>query len=120
MRISMNSPRPETYAAYFRQGYGFDALSKSAYEMKKRDRFVSINLFVFPGVTDAPKEAQALREFVSSNGIDMVQWRNLNMDPDAYLDILGQKFPAGIGMRRLIEEIPVRRGYFNPYLGNAG
>jgi len=50
----------------------------------------------------------------------MVQWRNLNMDPDAYLDILGQKFPAGIGMRRLIEEIPVRRGYFNPYLGNAG
>ncbi len=23
MRISMNSPRPKTYKAYFRQGYGF-------------------------------------------------------------------------------------------------
>lgn len=87
--------------------------------MKKRNRFVSINLFVFPGVTDAPEEAEALREFVTINSIDMVQWRNLNMDPDVYLDILGQKFPAGIGVRRLIGEIPARRGYFNPYLGNA-
>ncbi len=117
MRISMNSARPESYTSYFRQGYSFDALSKSAYEMKKRNRFVSINLFVFPGVTDAPKEAEALREFISRNGIDMVQWRNLNMDPDVYLRTLGRKFPAGIGIRRLIEETAVRRGYFNPYLG---
>lgn len=117
MRISMNSARPESYTSYFRQGYGFDALSKSAYEMKKRNRFVSINLFVFPGVTDAPKEAEALRDFISRNGIDMVQWRNLNMDPDVYLETLSRKFPAGLGIRRLIEETPVRRGYFNPYLG---
>jgi hypothetical protein len=39
------------------------------------------------------------------------------MDPDVYLETLGRKFPAGIGIRRLIEETPVRRGYFNPYLG---
>ncbi|HON61092.1 MAG TPA: radical SAM protein [Deltaproteobacteria bacterium] len=116
VRISMNSARPATYRAYFRPTYDFGRLAESAFEMKKRERFVSINLFVFPGVTDAPKEAQALKDYVAANRIDMVQWRNLNMDPDAYLDILKQPFPSGIGVKRLIEEIPVRRGYFNPYI----
>ena len=116
MRISMNSVREATYGAYFRQSYGFDRLAASAAEMKKRGRFVSINLFVFPGVTDAPKEARALKEYLSANAVDMVQWRNLNIDPDYYLDTLGQTLPCGIGMRRLIAEVPVRRGYFNPHL----
>jgi hypothetical protein len=44
----------------------------------------------------------------------MIQWRNLNIDPDLYLETLGQKLPAGIGIRALIERIPIRRGYFNP------
>jgi pyruvate-formate lyase-activating enzyme len=117
MRISMNSPRENTYKAYFRQAYNFEALAMSALEMKKRDRFVSVNLFVFPGLTDAPKEVEALIRFIDSTGVDMVQWRNLNMDPDVYLEKIGQKLPAGIGIRRLIESIPVRRGYFNPFLG---
>ncbi len=120
MRISMNSARQATYQSYFRQGYAFDALSRSAREMKDRDRFVSLNLFVFPGVTDAPREVEALKRFTEENSIDMIQWRNLNMDPDAYLGVLGQKLPAGMGIRRLIEEIPVRRGYFNPHVGKRG
>lgn len=117
MRISMNSARRQTYEAYFRPTYPFESLAQSANEMKSRDRFVSINLFVFPGLTDAPKEAQALKRFIEATGIDMVQWRNLNMDPDMYLALLGQALPAGIGIRNLIENVPVRRGYFNPYLG---
>jgi len=116
MRISMNSARRETYNAYFRPRYDFNAIKESAYEMKRMGKFVSINLFVFPGVTDAPKEAAALKDFIDSAGIDMVQWRNLNIDPDFYLEMLGQKIPSGIGIARLIEEIPVRRGYFNPYI----
>ena len=118
LRISMNSARPATYETYFQPGYAFDALIGSAREMKKRGRFVSINLFVFPGVTDAPKEVQALKRFIAEAEIDMIQWRNLNIDPDMYLDALGQRFPAGIGMKRLIEEIPIRRGYFNPFLSS--
>ncbi|MGC9323696.1 MAG: radical SAM protein [Desulfomonilia bacterium] len=116
MRISMNSARRATYTSYFQPSYGFDSLMQSAREMKKRGRFVSINLFVFPGVTDAPREVEALKEFISASQIDMIQWRNLNIDPDVYLDTIGQKLPAGIGMRRLISDMPVRSGYFNPYL----
>ncbi len=117
IRISMNSPRENTYQVYFRQTYPFEALANSALEMKKRHRFVSVNLFVFPGLTDAPREVDALRRFIDTTGVDMIQWRNLNIDPDVYLERIGQKLPAGIGIRRLIESIPQRRGYFNPYLG---
>ncbi len=116
LRISMNSARERSYKSYFRPTYDFGALLNSSLEMKKRDRFVSLNLFVFPGVTDAPREADTLRRFVRHARIDMIQWRNLNIDPDLYLVTLDQKFPPGIGVARLIEEMPVRRGYFNPYL----
>jgi pyruvate-formate lyase-activating enzyme len=117
MRISMNSARKQTYEAYFRPTYAFEALARSAYEMKSRGRFVSLNLFVFPGLTDAPKEAKDLNRFIDDTGVDMIQWRNLNMDPDMYLAMLGQNLPAGIGVKYLIEGVPLRRGYFNPYLG---
>jgi pyruvate-formate lyase-activating enzyme len=117
IRISMNSPRKDTYKAYFRQTYPFESLAESALTMKKRGGFVSVNLFVFPGLTDAPKEVDALKLFTDATGADMIQWRNLNMDPDVYLGKINQKLPAGIGIRRLIEGIPLRRGYFNPYLG---
>ncbi|HOO36723.1 MAG TPA: radical SAM protein, partial [Deltaproteobacteria bacterium] len=110
MRISMNSARKATYNAYFRPQYDFALIRDSAREMKERGKFVSINLFVFPGVTDAPKEAAAIKEFIHTCGIDMVQWRNLNIDPDFYLEMLNQKLPSGVGIARLIEEIPVRRG----------
>jgi len=116
LRISMNSARERSYNAYFRPGYDFNALLLSSLEMKKRDRFVSINLFVFPGVTDAPKEVDGLKRFLSHARVDMIQWRNLNIDPDLYLDTLGQKFPPGLGVARLIEGMPIKRGYFNPYL----
>lgn len=119
MRISMNSARKATYNAYFRPQYDFALIRDSAREMKERGKFVSINLFVFPGVTDAPKEAAAIKEFIRTCGIDMVQWRNLNIDPDFYLEMLNQKLPSGVGIARLIEEIPVRRGYFNPYVGKV-
>jgi len=117
MRISMNSARNNTYAAYSRPSYSIEALAESAFEMKKRHRFVSVNLFVFPGLTDAPKEVEALKQFLERTGVDMIQWRNLNMDPDVYLEKIGQILPAGIGIKHLIESIPLRRGYFNPYLG---
>jgi len=118
LRISLNSARAETYQAYYRQKYGFAALLESARAMKSRGRFVSLNLFVFPGLTDAPLEVAALTDFIEAGQIDMIQWRNQNIDPDYYLETLGLELDEGIGIRNLIESISLRRGYFNPYLGS--
>jgi len=112
----MNSPKEATYLKYFRPKYPFEALKQSALEMKNRGKFVSLNLFVFPGLTDAQREVKSLKRFINETGIDMIQWRNLNMDPDVYIETLDLKLEPGIGIRNLIESLPSRRGYFNPFI----
>jgi hypothetical protein len=52
----------------------------------------------------------------------MIQWRNLNIDPDYYMDSLNWKGTGkNIGMLALLERIreafpDLRFGYFNPAL----
>ena len=118
LRISLNSPAKTTYEKYYRPEYPFDNIKLSALEMKRRNRFVSLNLFVFPGLTDSPAEVAALESFLNATGADMIQWRNLNIDPDYYLEQLGCSFAPGEGISRLINRLPLKKGYFNPYLGD--
>jgi hypothetical protein len=53
----------------------------------------------------------------------MIQWRNLNIDPEAYLDLLGEEGEAPpLGMRWTIEKVhshfpKIRKGYYNPPVG---
>ena len=121
MRVSMNSARPEVYAAYYRpHKYGFADVVASMAAMKRHRRFLSINYLVFPGVTDTEAELAALESLIESADLDLVQMRNLNIDPGIYADAL----PAGVlqpgfGMQavmaRLKARFPhLRFGYFNP------
>ncbi len=121
MRVSMNSARPEIYAAYYRpHKYGFEDVRASMAAMKRRGRFLSINYLVFPGVTDTEAEAAALEDLIAATGIDLVQLRNLNIDPEAYFACLpaGTVRP-GFGIRQLMARLQarfprLRFGYFNP------
>lgn len=117
-RFSMNSLREETYNRYYRpKGYTFADVVKSVKTAKYADRFTMINYLVSPGVSDAPEEVEALLEFVSDTNIDMIQMRNLSIDPDYYnreMRVQGK----GIGMYRLLQrlkkEFPkLQFGYYN-------
>ncbi len=85
-------------------------------------RFVSINYFVFPGFTDEPEEVHALEPLLRQTGIDMIQWRNLNIDPDYYMDSMNWEGAGkNMGILTLLERIrenfpDLRFGYFNPAL----
>jgi hypothetical protein len=76
-----------------------------------------INYLVSPGVSDAPDEVEELVRFVADTGIDMIQMRNLSIDPEYYnreMGVGGQ----GIGMYCLLErlkrEFPrLQFGYYN-------
>jgi pyruvate-formate lyase-activating enzyme len=127
MRVSMNSPRPAVYAAYYQpRGYDFEQVEASIAEMKRRGRFVSINYLVFPGVSDTEDEYQVLARFVERSRIDMIQWRNLNIDPELYARSLPPGLvQPGFGVRRLIERVAadfpaLRHGYFNPPVVSTG
>jgi pyruvate-formate lyase-activating enzyme len=122
IRISMNSLRENCYQAYFRpKGYGFSDVLKSIEVAVGSGLFVAVNYLNCPGFTDTPPEMEALRRFLKSYCIHMIQWRNLNFDPVRYYKIMSDAASNGapIGMENLLKQIrhefpSLKFGYFNP------
>lgn len=123
IRVSLNSVQPDYYTRYYRpKSYGFAEVKESVRVMKNAGRFVSLNYFILPGLTDSPDEFAALCEFIGELQPDFIQLRNLNMDPQWYLETLqftATDQPLGIRnwLARLKAQFPALRfGYFNPSL----
>ena len=121
IRVSTNSVREEIYTPYYRpNNYHFSQLSESVKMVTSYNGWTSINYFVFPGITDSVAEYEALREFIRTTGLKMIQWRNFNIDPDWYIGKLGLTDTGEcIGIKQMIElireEFPdLKFGYFNP------
>jgi wyosine [tRNA(Phe)-imidazoG37] synthetase (radical SAM superfamily) len=121
IRVSMNSARASIYEAYYRpNNYSFEDIAESLRVVKAAGGWTSINYFVFPGMTDSEEEYEALRKMISETGLDMIQWRNFNIDPDWYLGKIGcSETGEAMGvkncMQLLREEFPLLKfGYFNP------
>ena len=126
LRVSLNSVREPIYNAYYRpNGYGFAEVKESIRVMKRAGRFVSLNYFLQPGLTDSRDEYEALHDFLGELQPDMIQLRNLNMDPDWYFASLPEgasREPMGISvwLNKLRGQFPALAfGYFNPCLDPA-
>ncbi len=127
IRVSLNSVRKGPYEAYYRpNGYRFEDVLESIRAAKGLGMFVSLNLLYFPGVTDCENEWDALDAVVRETRLDLIQLRNLNLDPELAMRLLGG-FDSGpcMGlanfMKRLRKSNPhLRFGYFNPYLEPEG
>jgi wyosine [tRNA(Phe)-imidazoG37] synthetase (radical SAM superfamily) len=99
VRVSLNSARPETYAAYYRpQGYSFDDVRESMRAVLRHGASISLNLLTHPGITDDPDEIEAFGALLREIPVAMVQTRTLNVDPARYFAAVGrpQKKPAGM------------------------
>jgi pyruvate-formate lyase-activating enzyme len=121
IRVSMNSAQQDCYHAYFRpKNYSFSDVMESIDVMKGNDCFVSLNYFILPGFTDSIQEFEALCTLIRLHHPDFIQLRNLNIDPEWYLESLGGvKNAKTLGIRHwytlLQKEFPALRfGYFNP------
>jgi pyruvate-formate lyase-activating enzyme len=105
VRVSLNSFRPDVYAAYYRPlGYGLEDVLESVRLASARGLRVSLNLLTHPGVTDDADEIEAMHAFLSTVAVQMIQTRTLNIDPDWYFSAVGR--PSNpLGMRRAIEAV---------------
>jgi pyruvate-formate lyase-activating enzyme len=109
------------YEAYYRpNNYQFEDIIESLKVMRKHGGWTSINYFVFPGITDSEAEYEALRKLIKETGLNMIQWRNFNIDPDWYMGRMGM-YETGemLGIQQMMdlirEEFPdLKFGYFNP------
>lgn len=121
IRVSLNSVRESVYTPYYRpNNYVFNDLIESLRIVHEEGGWSSINYFVFPGMTDSEAELDALRRFIETTKISMIQWRNFNIDPDWYLGKIGVTDTGNrYGLHNMIEiireEFPsVQFGYYNP------
>jgi len=91
-------------------------VTESLVKAKEKGIYTSINLLVFPGVTDRESEIEGLIQLVRRTRLDLIQMRNLNIDPDLYLKAMGRGQGIGISQMidRLRQEFPsLQFGYFN-------
>jgi MoaA/NifB/PqqE/SkfB family radical SAM enzyme len=117
VRITLNSPHSNYYRRYHRpRGYSFHDVIDSLATAKGKGIYTSINLLVFPGFTDRETEVEGLIELIRETNLDLIQMRNLNIDPDLYLENIGGGW--GMGIAKMIDilkkEFPfLQFGYFN-------
>jgi len=124
IRISMSSPTEKYYTLYHKpRNYTFDDVKKSLEIALSRGIFVSINLFFMPGFTDMESEVTSLLKFLDTFPVNMIQTRNMNIDPDLYFETMGitgsepEEPHRGIGnlLGLLRENYPAMKlGYYNP------
>ncbi|WP_020675975.1 radical SAM protein [Geopsychrobacter electrodiphilus] len=118
IRVSLNSVQERFYNAYYRpRGYLFSDVIDSIHRAKQNGIFTMLNYLVFPGITDREDEIAALLELIDSAQIDLIQMRNLAIDPILYWGKMGAE-GRGIGMTKMLarikHEVPrIQFGYFN-------
>lgn len=123
IRVSLNSVQEKYYNAYYRpKGYSFEDVKRSILVAQAHGRFVSLNYFILPGITDDPAEVEAFLKFLKSHRVNLIQMRNFNIDPEWYMGEIDFR-PTGppLGVKRwmevVLESFPdIGFGYFNPYL----
>lgn len=118
MRFSMNSAQERYYNLYYRPvGYLFADVVESLKAAKEKGLYTMINYLVSPGLSDEEGEVEALLRLIETTGVDMIQMRNLSIDPDFYNRRMGLT-RRGIGMYRMMERVKgrfprIQFGYFN-------
>ncbi|AIQ10706.1 radical SAM protein [Paenibacillus durus] len=104
MRVSTISALDEHYNAYYKpRGYTLANVEKSLKYAASEGVYASINYLVFPGVTDREEEVEAMVEFVKRTGLKLIQMRNLNIDPESYLELIPPARGELLGMKTMLE-----------------
>lgn len=111
MRVSTISALDDHYNAYYKpRGYTLKNVEKSLRYAADKGVYTSINYLVFPGVTDREEEMEAMIDFARRTGLKLIQMRNLNIDPDAYLSLIPPARGEIYGMKAMLdifrEELP--------------
>lgn len=105
MRVSIISARNDSYQAYYRGNYALGEVKESIAYAKAAGVYVSLNMLFFPGLNDREEEITAWKNFLAETKIDMIQIRNLNIDPDSFLEIMPKAKGKLCGVKTFLKEI---------------
>lgn len=104
MRVSTISALDDHYNAYYKpRGYTLANVEKSLKYASDKGVYTSINYLIFPGVTDREEEIEAMVEFARRTDLKLIQMRNLNIDPESYLELIPKAKGDILGMKQMLE-----------------
>lgn len=102
VRISLISPQPEIFDAYVRpRDYSLAEVKETLTVAREEGLIRSLNYLVFPGVSDREEEVEALLELLRRRPVDLIQLRNLNIDPDVLMEIVPRRRGRLLGLASL-------------------
>ena len=100
IRVSLNSALGPTYTSYYLpRSYRWEDVRVSIRLAKESGLYTTLNYLVFPGVTDREEELDALLELFREAHADMIQMRNLSIDPELYLRTVPPARGKCVGIR---------------------
>ena len=105
MRVSIISALPASYAAYYRSSYDLEAVKASIRYALSKGIYVSLNMLYFPGFNDREEELAAWKDFFRELPVQMIQVRNLNIDPDAFMEIMPAAQGRAVGTNVFLREL---------------
>lgn len=105
MRVSIISALPESYAAYYRSSYQLENVKESIRYALDKGIYVSLNMLYFPGFNDRAQELAGWLEFFRELPVQMIQVRNLNIDPDAFLEIMPESQGEILGTKAFLTKL---------------
>lgn len=105
MRVSIISALPASYDAYYRSSYQLDKVKESIAYALDHGIYVSLNMLYFPGFNDRIEELQGWKDFLHELPLQMIQVRNLNIDPDVFLSVMPPQNSSYIGTRAFLAEL---------------
>ncbi|MBN2496281.1 MAG: radical SAM protein [Deltaproteobacteria bacterium] len=108
VRVSLCSAHAEIFDAYHRAAFGLETVEDFARRAREAGLFVSLNLLVFPGLTDRVEELEALAGLLERCRLPMVQLRNLDLDPARLLSALPGPGGRCLGMGGFVAELARR------------
>ena len=120
IRVSLVSARPEAFRRYHRGTFDLATVEAFIARGVRLGLYVAVNLLVFPGFTDRPGELEALAALFQRTGAQMVQLRNLDLDPERFVAWMqpaeGQPIGLVAFLRQLRRRIPgIDIGCFNRF-----
>lgn len=98
IRVTIFSFNEDNYMEYHQpRNYSFNDVRESIQLAREHGVKAAVNLLAFPGFTDRESEIEALLGFLKDTPVDMIQFRNLNIDPDYLMESFESQEP-GIGI----------------------
>lgn len=105
MRVSVISFNETVYNSYYQpKNYSLKNVIESLKIAKASGVYLSLNLLTFPGLTDREAEMEKLIRTIKEVGIDLVQIRNLNIDPDQMMSLVDSQ-DEGVGILNFLETL---------------